>query len=73
MTVIPKPPCSTDLAPANFFFVPEIEIHTERSPISDDRRDRKKYAMGPMRYPAKRVPELDKKLEAVYREWRGVL
>jgi hypothetical protein len=29
--------------------------------------------MGPMRYPAKRVPELDKKLEAVYREWRGVL
>jgi hypothetical protein len=29
--------------------------------------------MGPTRYPAKRVPELEKSLEAVYRQWRGVL
>jgi hypothetical protein len=26
--------------------------------------------MGLMRYPAKPVPELDKMLEAVYRQWR---
>jgi hypothetical protein len=41
-------------------------------PISDNRRDGRKFAMGPMRYPAKRDPELEK-MEAVYRQWRGVL
>jgi transposase len=50
-TVIPQPPYSPDLAPADFF-VPEVEIHSERLPISDGRRDRRKFAMGPMRYPA---------------------
>jgi hypothetical protein len=77
MTVIPQPPYSPDLAPADFFFVPEVGIHSERSPISDDRKDGRKFAMGPMHYPTKRVlghvPELKKKLEAVYRQWRGVL
>jgi hypothetical protein len=68
-TVIPQLPYSPDLAPAAFF-VPEVEIHSERSPISDDRR---KFAMGPTHNPAKRVPELEKMLEAVYRQWRGVL
>jgi hypothetical protein len=29
--------------------------------------------MGPTHNPAKRVPELEKMLEAVYRQWRGVL
>jgi hypothetical protein len=72
-TVIPQLPYFPDLAPAYFFFVPEVEIHSERLPISDDRRDRRKFATGPTRYPAKRVPELEKKLEAVYRQWRGVL
>jgi hypothetical protein len=56
-----------------FSFVPEVEIHSERSPITDDRRDRRKFAMGTRRYPAKRVPELELRLEAVYRQWRGVL
>jgi hypothetical protein len=58
--------------PCGPFFVPEVEIHTERSLISDDRRDRRKFATGPTRYPAKRVPGLEKTLEAVYRQWRGV-
>jgi hypothetical protein len=42
----------------------KIEIHSERSPISDDRRDRRKFATGPTHYLAKRVPELEKTLEA---------
>jgi hypothetical protein len=45
------------------FFVPEVESHSERSLISDNRRDRRKFAMGPTRYPAKHVsgcvPELE--------------
>jgi hypothetical protein len=60
------------LAPADFF-VPEVEIHSERLPISDDRRDRRKFDTGPTHYPTKHVPELEKTLEAVYRQWRGVL
>jgi hypothetical protein len=68
---------SPDLAPADLFFVSEVEIHSDRSPISDDRRDRTKFATGPTRYPANcdpgRVSELEKTLEAVYRQWRGVL
>jgi transposase len=59
MTVIPQPPYSPDLGPITSFSLPEFEIHSERSPISDDRRDRRKFATGP--------------LEAVYRRWRRVL
>jgi hypothetical protein len=37
----------------------------------------RKFATGPTQYPAKRVPglvpEVEKTLEAVYRQWRGVL
>jgi hypothetical protein len=54
------------------FFVPKVEIHSERSPISDYRRARRKFATGPTCYPAKRIPELGK-MEAVCRQWRGVL
>jgi hypothetical protein len=58
-----------------FVVVPEVEIHSERSPISEDRRDRRKFATRPTRYPAKRVPgrvpELEKR-GAVYKQWRGV-
>jgi hypothetical protein len=65
------------LVPADFSFVPEVEIHSERLLISDGRRERRKFAMGLMRYPSKCipgcVPELEKTLEAVYRQWRGVL
>jgi hypothetical protein len=56
-----------------FFFVPEVEIHSERSPISDDRRDTRDFATGPTRYPAKRVPELERTLGVRYKQWRGVL
>jgi hypothetical protein len=49
------------------FFVPEVEILTKRSPISDGRGERRKFDKVPSRYPAKhipgRVPELEKKLE----------
>jgi hypothetical protein len=73
-TVIPQPPYSWLL---RTFFVPRVEIHPEGSPISDDTRARREFATGPKRYAAKRVlgriPELEKTLEAVYRQWRGVL
>ena len=59
------------------FPIPTVEILTERSPISDDRRDRRKLDTGPSRHPAKQVPgrvtEVEKTLGAVYQEWRGVL
>jgi hypothetical protein len=65
------------LAPADFFFIPEVEIHSERLLISDDRRNRRKFPTGPTRYSTKRVPghvpELEKTLEDVYRQCRGVL
>ena len=63
--------------PCRLFPVPTVEILTERSPISDDRRGRRKLDTGPSRHPAKqvpgRVPEVEKTLGAVYQEWRGVL
>jgi hypothetical protein len=71
MTLVPQLPYSPDLAPEDFLVL-EVEIHSERSPISDDRRDRRNVAKGPTRYPAKRVPELEK-TGAVYKQWRGVL
>jgi len=63
--------------PCRIFLVPEFEILTKRSPISDGRGDRRKFDTGPLRYPAKhvpgRVPELGKTLGAVYQGGRGVL
>jgi len=59
------------------FLVPEVEILTKRSLISDGRGDRRKFDTGPLRHPAKhvpgRVPELQRTLGVVYQEWRGVL
>jgi len=63
--------------PCGLFLVPEFEILTKRSPISDGRGDRRKFNTGPLRHPAKhvpgRVPELEKTLGAVYQERWGVL
>jgi len=63
--------------PCALFLVPEVEILTKRSLISDGRGDRRKFDTGPLRHPAKHVPgwvpELEKTLGAVYQEWRGVL
>ena len=63
--------------PCGLFLVPEVEILTKRSPISDGRGDRRKFDTGPSRRPAKHIqghfPEMEKTLEAVYEEWRGVL
>ena len=56
--------------PCGLFLVPEVKILTKRSPISDGRGDRRKFDKGPSRHPAKhvprRVPELEKMLDAVY-------
>jgi hypothetical protein len=74
MTVVPQPTYSPDMAPADIFsFVLKVEIHSERSPVSDNRRDRRKFTMGPTHYPAKCIPKLEKKLEAVNRHWWSVL
>jgi len=55
--------------PCGLFLVPEVKIFTKRSPISDGRRDRRKFDTGPSRHPAKhvpgRIPELEKTLGAV--------
>ena len=63
--------------PCGLFLVPEVKILTKSSPISEGRRDRRKFDKGPSRHPAKhvpgRVPELEKAFGAVYQEWRGVL
>jgi len=63
--------------PCGLFLVPEFEILTKRSPISDGRGDRRKFDTGLLRHPAKHVPgrvtEPEKTLGAVYQERRGVL
>jgi histone-lysine N-methyltransferase SETMAR len=35
-TLVPQPPYSPDLAPADVFFCSEVEIYSERSPISEE-------------------------------------
>ena len=42
--------------PCGLFLVPEVEILTKRSTISDGRRDRRKFDMGPPRHPTKHIP-----------------
>jgi hypothetical protein len=63
--------------PLRTFLVPEVEILTKRSPISDGRGDRRKFDTRLPRHSAKhapvRVPELEKNLGAVFQEWMGVL
>ena len=52
--------------PLRIFIVPEVEILTKMSPISDGRGDRRKFDTGPSHHPAKhvpgRVPEMGKKV-----------
>jgi len=54
------------------FWNPKVEVHPKRSPISDDRGDKRKFTTGPSRNPAKHVPghvpELEKTLGAVYQQ-----
>ena len=63
--------------PCGLFLVPEVDILPKRSPISDGRGARRKFDTEPSHRPAKHVPErvpgMDKTLEAVYQEWRGVI
>ena len=59
--------------PCGLFIVLEVEILPKMSPISDGRGDRKKIDTGPSRRPAKHLPEMEKTLEEVCQEWRGVL
>jgi hypothetical protein len=68
MTVAPQLPYSPDLAPADFLLFLKLKSNI---------RERTKLAKGPMRHPAKhvpgRIPELEKTLETMYKQWRGVL
>ena len=52
--------------PCGLFIVPEVEILTKRSSISEGRGDRRKFDTGPLRHPAKhvpgRIPELEKNI-----------
>jgi hypothetical protein len=48
--------------PCRLLFVPDVEIPSEMSTISDYTRDRRKFYMRPMRYAGKHVPELGKKV-----------
>jgi hypothetical protein len=66
LNIVPQPLLSR-FGPCGLYLVPKGEIHPERSPISDGRGDKVKFATGPSRYPAKhvpgRVPELEKRWE----------
>jgi hypothetical protein len=66
-------PTTLRIWPLEKSFVPDIETSSERSLISSNTTDGRKLAMGPMCYPAKCVPEINKKSEAVYRQWMRVL
>jgi len=70
--VVPQPPLLSRCGPCGLFPVPKVEVHPKRSPISNDRGEKRKFATGPSRHPAKhvsgRVPELKKTLGAVYQQ-----
>ena len=65
-------PLLSRFGPCGLFPVPKVEVRPKRSSISDGRGDKRKFATGPSRHPAKyvpgRVPELEKKLGAVYQQ-----
>jgi hypothetical protein len=65
-TVVPQPAFFSRFGPCRLLFVPKVEVHCER-------RYRRKFATVRTRYPEKRIPELQKTLYAVYRQWKGVL
>ena len=55
--------------PCGLFLVPEFEILTKRSLISDGRKDRRKFDVGPSRHPAEHVPGRVPVLEKQGWEW----
>jgi transposase len=57
ITVLPQPPYSPDLAPADFF-ISQTEIRFERTTISDNSRDYGKFADRATRNPEKGVQGL---------------
>jgi hypothetical protein len=61
--IVPNAALLSRFGPYGLFSVPEVEILTKRSPISDGRGDRRKFATGPSRHPAKHVSRRDSKLE----------
>ena len=61
-------PLLSRFGPCGRFPVPNVEVHPKRSPISDGRGDKRKFATGPSHHPAKHVPELEKTLGAVYQQ-----
>jgi len=69
-TVVPQPPYSPDLVPADFFLIPKWKSSLKGLRISDSRGNRRKFEMGPSRCPTKHVPghvpEMEKMLEAAY-------
>jgi len=66
-TTCPPATVLSKFGPCGLFLVPEAQILTKRSPISDCRGDRRKFDMGPSRRPAKHVPghvpEMEKRWE----------
>jgi len=70
--VVPQPPYSPDLAPADFFLFPKLKSTLKGRRFQTIRGDKRKFATGPSRHPAKhvpgRVPELEKTLGAVYQQ-----
>jgi len=76
-TVVPPASLLSRFGPCGLFLVLEVEILTERSPISEGRGDRRKFVTGLPRHSAKhvpgRVPELEKTFGVVHQEWRGVV
>jgi hypothetical protein len=75
--VIPKLSPFRIWAPQTLSPPPQFEICSERSPFSDNKRDGSKFTMDTMYSTAKRIPGLipepEEMLEAVYRQWKGVL
>jgi hypothetical protein len=77
MTLVPPTALLSRIGPCGLFFLfPKLKSTLKGSPISDDRRDRRNFAMGRTVYPKKRVPghvSVLEKMGAVYKQWRGVL
>jgi len=71
-TVVPQASYSPDLAPAEFFLFPKLKSSLKGRRFQTVERI-EKFDMGPSRHPTKHVPELERTLGAVYKEWRGVL
>jgi hypothetical protein len=76
-TVVPQPPYSPDLAPVNFFFIPQIKNIVERPMFWVDCLDKVKFASGPAQYPEWSVPEMFRRMKEtlgiMYSKWRVLL